>query len=133
FWFDAGGYLYDVVDGHNGDDATLRPNQLLAVSLPDAVLDPARWQDVVRTVADQLVVPLAVRTQAPGTAWYSGRAGGSPYERDNAYHRGTAWPWLLGPFVDASRRVDPTADAVSGWLVRLADHLHEAGVGSVSE
>jgi predicted glycogen debranching enzyme len=120
------GALFDVVDGPAGDDASLRPNMLLAVSLPDAPLrDPA----VVHAAAP-LVTPLGLRSLARGAPDYRGRHRGGPAERDSAYHQGTVWPWLLGPYVEAARRTGAPVGDPLGGLVR---HLAEWGLGSVSE
>jgi predicted glycogen debranching enzyme len=119
----GGGLLYDVVDP---DSTDLRPNQLLAVSLPFAPLrDPA----VVRACAP-LLTSLGLRSLVPGADGYVGRHRGSPAERDRGYHQGTVWPWLAGPYVEGALRtgVDP-----SGALAGLERHLHEHGLGSISE
>jgi predicted glycogen debranching enzyme len=123
----AGG-LYDVVDGPSGDDPTLRPNQLLAWSLPYAPLrpDPAALQ----AVGSALMTPLGLRSLAPGSPGYRGRHRGTPAERDSAYHTGTIWPWLIGPFVTSWHRLGVSA----GQTLSDADHhLGEYGLGSVSE
>lgn len=121
------GGLYDVVDGPVGDDDTVRPNQLLAFSLPHAPLtDPG----AVGALAASLLTPLGLRSLAPGSPGYLGRHRGGSRERDGAYHQGTVWPWLIGPYVDACRRTGLPADGV---LDGLAAHLAEWGLGSVSE
>jgi predicted glycogen debranching enzyme len=116
----------DVVDGPNGDDWTLRPNQVLAVSLPHA---PSNDPAVVRAVAP-LVTSLGLRSLTPTDPAYRPRHRGSPAERDAAYHQGTVWPWLIGPYVDALLRTGATADGV---LDGLDVHLRDWGLGSVSE
>lgn len=121
------GGLYDVVDGPAGDDDAVRPNQLLAFSLPHAPLtDPG----AVGGLAAPLLTPLGLRSLAPGSPGYRGRHRGGPRERDGAYHQGTVWPWLIGPYVDACRRTGVPTDGV---LDGLASHLAEWGLGSVSE
>ena len=123
----AGSGLYDVVDGPAGDDDTVRPNQLLAFSLPHAPLtDP----DAVHALAAPLLTPLGLRSLAPGSPGYRGQHRGGPRDRDSAYHQGTVWPWLIGPYVDACQRTGVPADGV---LAGLAAHLAEWGLGSVSE
>jgi predicted glycogen debranching enzyme len=124
----ATGWLHDVVDGPTGDDPTLRPNQLLAWSLPYAPLrpDPAALQKI----GAALMTPLGLRTLAPKAPGYHGRHSGSPAERDTAYHTGTVWPWLIGPFVAAWRSLGVSADQT---LSDADDHLGEYGLGSVSE
>jgi predicted glycogen debranching enzyme len=120
------GRLLDVVDGPSGDDASLRPNQLFAVSLPDRLSsDP----DVVRAVSG-LLTPLGLRSLDPADPSYRGRHRGGPAERDAAYHQGTGWPWLIGPYVDAALACGLQPGDV---LVGLEGHLSEYGVGSVSE
>jgi predicted glycogen debranching enzyme len=119
--------LYDVVDGTAGDDASVRPNQLLAVSLPHGpIMDPGS----VEACRAALLTSIGLRSLAPGTPGYQGRHRGGPAERDRAYHQGTIWPWLIGPFTDAALRVG--AD-VTGLLDGLELHLGEWGLGSVSE
>jgi predicted glycogen debranching enzyme len=120
------GSLRDVVDGPEGDDPTLRPNQLLAVSLPEAPLADER---VVRACAP-LLTSLGLRSLASGDPRYLGRHRGGPAERDRAYHQGTVWPWLIGPYVEAALR---TGVPMDGVLDGLELHLHEWGLGSVSE
>ena len=134
-----GGGLRDVVDapGPDGpvDDDTLRPNQLLAASLPDGPLagDPVAALGVVRAVA-ALVTPLGLRTLPPGAAQYRPVHRGGPANRDAAYHQGTVWPWLIGPYADALAAAGlPTDTVLDGLLDGLLGHLTEAGLGSVSE
>ncbi|MFI5909950.1 amylo-alpha-1,6-glucosidase [Dactylosporangium sp. NPDC051541] len=119
--------LYDVVDGPGGDDAAVRPNQLLAVGLPHAPISDPRVVEVCRRA---LLTSIGLRSLAPGSAGYRGRHAGGPAERDRAYHQGTVWPWLIGPFVDASLRVGADTEGV---LDGLEPHLAEWGLGSVSE
>ena len=119
--------LYDVVDGTAGDDASVRPNQLLAVSLP---YGPITDTGPVEACRAALLTSIGLRSLAPGTPGYQGRHRGGPAERDRAYHQGTIWPWLIGPFTDAALRVG--AD-VTGLLDGLELHLGEWGLGSVSE
>jgi predicted glycogen debranching enzyme len=115
--------VFDVVDGPGGDDRSLRPNQLLAVALPNA---PLRYRPaVVAAACGPLVTSLGLRSLAPDDPQYRGRHRGGPAERDRAYHQGTVWPWLIGAYVDA------TGDR--GVLDRLEDHLREWGLGSISE
>ena len=134
FWHEAGQHLYDVVDGPDGDSAEFRPNQLLAISLPNPVLDGARWEPVVRACEERLVTPAGLRSLAPGSAGYRPRYAGDLRSRDGAYHQGTVWAWLIGPWVDAWRKVHPGDDAgARRWLGGLLDHLGDFGVGSVAE
>jgi predicted glycogen debranching enzyme len=133
FWFERGGYLYDVVDSPEGDDASLRPNQLFAVSLRHALLDNGRARSVVDACARALWTPVGMRSLAPADARYSGRYVGGPHERDAVYHQGTAWSWLLGPFVLAHYRVYGDAPRALGFLDGVAAHLRDACVGQISE
>ncbi len=138
FWYDAGGHLYDVVDVDHrpgAADATFRPNQVLAVGgLPFAVLEGDRARRVVAEVERRLWTPLGLRTLAPDAPGYCGRYQGGVVERDGAYHQGTAWPWLLGAFVEAwLRLVGTAAEARARFLTPLLGHLDHAGLGHVSE
>jgi predicted glycogen debranching enzyme len=134
FWYPGGGYLYDVVDGEAGDDPAMRPNQIFAISLPHAVLDRAHWRPVLDQVTQRLLTPMGLRSLAPGQPDYRARYDGDLRARDAAYHQGTVWPWLVGPFVDAWLKVRPEdAKAVRDFLVGFRDHLGEACIGSVSE
>jgi predicted glycogen debranching enzyme len=134
FWIEGEGYLYDVVDGEEGDDASFRPNQILAVSLPNAVLDEPRWKPVVEAVAARLLTPVGVRSLAPGHPDYRPTYLGNLWERDSAYHQGTVWTWLIGPFIDAWLRVNPGSEGrARGFLTGLLAHLDDFCVGSVAE
>jgi predicted glycogen debranching enzyme len=134
FWFDAGGYLYDVVDGEHGDDTACRPNQVLAISLDYPVLDPGRWEPVMQVVRAQLLTPVGLRSLAPGHPDYKARYDGDLRSRDAAYHQGTVWAWLIGPFVDAWLKLYPEDQAGARRLLEGFDaHLGEACVGSISE
>jgi predicted glycogen debranching enzyme len=125
-----GAGLFDVVDGPAGDDASVRPNQLLAVALPGSPLDDDTARRVVDACSDSLLTPLGLRSLSPGDSRYRPYHRGDPAERDAAYHQGTVWPWLLGPYVDAARRVGRPVD---GLLESLEAHLGDWGLGSVSE
>jgi predicted glycogen debranching enzyme len=134
FWYATGGYLYDVVDGERGDDALCRPNQLFAISLPHPVLDPARWAPVLAVVERELVTPLGLRSLAPGSPDYKATYRGNLVTRDAAYHQGTVWSWLIGPYVDALLRVRPGDFAAARRaLDGLVAHLGQNCVGFVSE
>jgi predicted glycogen debranching enzyme len=135
FWYAEGGYLYDVVDTESGtDDAACRPNQILAISLDEPVLDDARWPAVVETVCARLLTPVGLRSLAPGHPDYKAKYSGDLRARDAAYHQGTVWAWLIGPFIDAWLRTHPgDAAGARAWLQGLVAHLDEFGVGSVAE
>jgi predicted glycogen debranching enzyme len=137
FWNPDQQCLYDVLGEHDVPDASVRPNQLFAVSLPFPVLDPARHAAVVETVERRLMTALGIRTLDPAHTEYRGRFEGDPWHRDHAYHQGTAWPWLLGPFVTAAVRAGGASPAARQRarqpLELLGQHLGEAGLGSVCE
>ena len=135
FWYAKGGYLYDVVDAEGGgDDPALRPNQIFAVSLDHPVLDRERWSDVVDTVRRELLTPLGLRSLAPGHPDYHPVYDGDLRSRDAAYHQGTVWGWLIGPFIDAYMRVHPDDRAGAlAFLEGFRPHLAESCVGSISE
>jgi predicted glycogen debranching enzyme len=100
FWYSKGGYLYDVIDGPQGNDAALRPNQLLALSLRYSVLDTEYRQSIFDAISQHLLTPFGLRTLAPGDAAYCGRVGQSYADQQRALHQGSAWSWLLGPYID---------------------------------
>lgn len=142
FWNASRACLFDVVDVDHQPgtaDAALRPNQILAVGgLPMPVVTGARAAAVVAAVERELWTPLGLRTLAPGEPGYAGRYEGAPEVRDGVYHQGTAWPWLLGPFLDAWLRVHGDgaarrAEADRRFATPLRDHLAHAGIGHVSE
>ncbi len=134
FWYESGGHLYDVVDGPNGDDAALRPNQILAVSLPYSPLkDRRKARSVVDTVARYLRTSYGLRTLSPRDPAYAHRYGGDPSARANAYHQGTVWAWLIGPFAVAHARIYGDLAKARSFLRPLADHLADHGVGTISE
>ena len=133
FWNAEAGHCYDVIDGPAGADAALRPNQILAVSLPASPLPPERRRQVVDACAHRLLVSYGLRTLAPGEPGYRAHFGGGPRERDGAYHQGTAWAWLLGPFALAYHRVHGDRAAARALLEPMAQHLSDYGVGSIGE
>jgi predicted glycogen debranching enzyme len=134
FWYEPGGYLYDVVDGEQGDDSACRPNQIFAISLPNPVLDPARWAPVIEVVGSRLLTPFGLRSLAPGHPDYKAKYDGDLRARDAAYHQGTVWGWLMGPWIDAWLKVHPGDLATARALVEgLAQDLGEFGVGSLAE
>ncbi len=134
FWNPAVGYLNDIVDGEKGDDPACRPNQLFAISLSHPVLDEARWPAVLKIVKERLLTPVGLRSLAPNHPDYKAKYYGDLRARDAAYHQGTVWAWLIGPFVDAWLKVYPE-DQVGArrFLTGFVGHLGEAGIGSISE
>jgi predicted glycogen debranching enzyme len=134
FWDAALGHLLDVVDGPDGDSAECRPNQIFAIALPHAVLDEAHWDAVLDVVRRRLLTPYGLRSLAPGSTHYAPRYFGALRERDAAYHQGTVWAWLIGPWLDAWRKRHP-ADAAGARaaLEPLTAHLGDYGLGSIAE
>lgn len=132
FWRPELGRLADVVDGPGGDDDSLRPNQLLALSLPHPLVDETAGRRVLDAVERHLVVPGGVRSLAPFEPGYCRRFQGPPAVRDAAYHQGTAWTWLLGPWVDALARFRGTDAALAALAIAL-DALDPAGIGAIPE
>lgn len=136
FWNEGEGYLYDVVDGDERD-ASMRPNQIFAVSLFHSMLESKRARSVVATVERELLTPLGLRTLAATDPRYRGRYEGDAASRDSAYHQGTVWPWLAGPFFMALLKVNGSDSSsrrkVTAWLKKFQEHLLDAGLGQVSE
>jgi glycogen debranching enzyme len=134
FWYAEGHYLFDVIDGEQGCDPALRPNQILAMSLDHPVLDRERWQPVFDVVRDRLLTPVGLRSLGPGHRDYKPQYYGDLRARDAAYHQGTVWGWLAGPFVDAWLKLYPDDKAgARKALEGFAAHLDEGGVGTLSE
>jgi len=137
FWNPQTGYLFDVVDGesgggHPGDDPACRPNQLFAISLDNPILDQVHWAAVVDAATKFLLTPVGLRSLAPGEPNYKSRYDGDLRARDAAYHQGSVWGWLIGPYVDALAKVHPercTLDLLQGFEA----HLNQACIGSISE
>ncbi|MCG3160879.1 MAG: hypothetical protein JMDDDDMK_01955 [Acidobacteria bacterium] len=134
FWYARGGYLYDVVDGEHGDDASCRPNQILSFSLKYPVLIESRWRPVLDVVTDRLLTPVGLRSLAPDHPDYKPMYDGDLRARDAAYHQGTVWAWLIGPFIDAWLRTRPDHfQEARRFLEGFKPHLSEDSVGSISE
>ena len=128
FWCEARGHLFDVVDGESGDDASLRPNQLFALSLPEPVLARERWPAVLDAVRKSLLTPFGLRTLAPSDERYRGTYAGDVRARDAAYHNGTVWPWLMGAWVDANLAFDAQSKSrLLGELQTLRDWAGRCG------
>ena len=136
FWNESAGCLYDVVNG-GPPDASIRPNQLLAVSLHHAMLSPECARAVVEVVQRELLTPYGLRTLSRDDSRYAAHYGGDGRSRDAAYHQGTVWPWLLGPFITAYVKVHHGSQAAREqsalWLQPLRQHLTESGLGQISE
>jgi predicted glycogen debranching enzyme len=134
FWNDTAGFLFDVVDGEHGNDPACRPNQLFSISLQNPVLDPAHWKPVLETCERELLTPAGLRSLSPKHPDYKQTYRGDLLTRDAAYHQGTVWSWLIGPYVDAALRVRP--DDIAGTRAKLEGlvaHLGEACIGTISE
>jgi len=134
FWYAEGNYLYDVVDGENGNDWACRPNQLLAFSLKHPVLEERYWKPVLDVVREKLLTPFGLRSLSRDHADYKAKYFGDLRARDAAYHQGTVWAWLIGPFIDAWLKVhhDDSAGARK-FLSGFESHLNEGCVGSINE
>jgi predicted glycogen debranching enzyme len=135
FWFEQGGYLYDVVDAETGgNDESCRPNQMLAISLDNPVLDPSRWAAVMDVVTQRLLTPVGLRSLAPGSPDYKEKYYGDLRARDAAYHQGTVWAWLIGPYIDAYLKLHPERHAEARELLTgFSPHFNEQCIGSISE
>jgi predicted glycogen debranching enzyme len=135
FWYEAGGYLYDVVDGEDGrDDPALRPNQVFSISLDHPVLQRSRWERVVNVVRSELLTPVGLRSLARNHLDYKPAYDGDLRARDAAYHQGTVWGWLIGPFCDAWAKVHPhDREVIRRALSGFEEHLADACAGSISE
>jgi predicted glycogen debranching enzyme len=136
FWHAEASCLYDCIqDGI--PDQKIRPNQIFAVSLPFALLPSERAKAVLDVVKEKLLTPYGLRSLAPEDPEYRKVYAGSPYERDSAYHQGTVWPWLIGPFVDAYLKVFGESEETCRYLESLLDgfrqHTSQAILGSISE
>jgi len=142
FWNEKAGGLYDIVDVDHAIgtvDASFRPNQILAVGgLPYVLIEGRRARSMVDGVEQKLWTPLGLRTLSPDDSNYRGQYVGGIYQRDGAYHQGTAWPWLLGPFVDAWLRVrgnstEANREAKQKFWAPIEKHINSAGLGHISE
>lgn len=134
FWYAEGGYLYDVIEGETGHDTACRPNQLLSISLDHAVLSRDQWQPVFNTARRELLTPYGLRSLARNHPDYKLAYVGDLMARDAAYHQGTVWGWLIGPYMDAWLKVYPEAAAEAHeYLLSFDQHLNDAGLGTISE
>jgi predicted glycogen debranching enzyme len=136
FWDPERQFCFDVIDASGipgGNDASLRPNQIFAVSLPETALTAEQQRAVVDVCARELLTSFGLRSLAPDDSSYRGHYGGSPEERDNAYHQGTVWGWLLGPFALAHLRVYRNPAEALSFLEPMLEHIKAAGLGTLSE
>ena len=135
FWNEQAACLYDVVNGETRD-ASIRPNQVIAISLTNTMVPTERAASILRVIERELLTPRGLRTLSPSDPNYIGRYEGGPGTRDGAYHQGTVWPWLMGPYLTAYVRTFGLAAGRSfgtTWLENFQDHLNEACLGQVSE
>ncbi|HJP92171.1 MAG TPA: amylo-alpha-1,6-glucosidase [Pyrinomonadaceae bacterium] len=135
FWNEDAGCLYDVVNGEVRDDS-IRPNQVIAISLPNTLLSKERAASVLRVVERDLLTPRGLRTLSPRDPHYIGRYEGGPRSRDGAYHQGTVWPWLMGPYITAYIKTfgnQAAREFAAMWLHNFQEHLREGCLGQVSE
>jgi glycogen debranching enzyme len=136
FWNSSAECLYDVVNGELRD-AAIRPNQIFAVSLFHKMLPLEKARGVVNAVERELLTPYGLRSLAPGDPQYHGRFEGDPHSRDSAYHQGTAWPWLLGPFITAYLEVNGRSakarQQAEQWLAEFRRFIEEDGLGQIPE
>lgn len=136
FWNESAGCLYDVVTGEMRD-GSIRPNQILAVSLCHKMLPPEKAKAVVQVVEQHLLTPYGLRSLAPSDPQYRGRYEGDPFGRDSAYHQGTVWPWLMGPFIAAYLEVNGRCSQVrkqaEQWLAEFRRYIDNQGVGQIAE
>ncbi|WP_317131465.1 amylo-alpha-1,6-glucosidase [Panacibacter ginsenosidivorans] len=133
FWYAEGNYLYDVIGENNYPDPTLRPNQLFAISLPYPLIEEAKAAAVLQVVEDNLYTPVGLKSLPKTDSHYIPVYGGDAWHRDSAYHEGTVWSWLLGPYVDALMKVKSQKSKVKKIIDDFAYHLNEGCIGSVSE
>jgi glycogen debranching enzyme len=134
FWNSHDKGLFDVIDGPDlRADASVRPNQIFAVSLDGGLLYPEQARSVVEVCARELLTPVGLRSLSRDDPRYVARFRGGPLMRDGAYHQGTVWSWLLGPFALAHHAVHGNAEHALGILDAMATHLDEACVGQISE
>ena len=135
FWNQDAGCLYDVVS-NDGCDSSLRPNQVFAISLTHSMVSAERARQILRVVERELLTPRGLRTLSPSDPRFAGRYEGDPRSRDSAYHQGTVWPWLMGPYITACVKTfgdEIGRKAAAEWLGNFNKHLEEACLGQVSE
>lgn len=134
FWNETGGYLYDCVEGEHADSA-IRPNQIFALSLPFPLLSGTKAKRALQTIEDRLYTPLGLRSLSPEDPDYHSRYEGDQASRDGAYHQGTVWGWLMGPYLSAIAYVEGKAGRKKAGKIlgNLMSHMRDAGIGTISE
>lgn len=133
FWQEEGGHLYDVIDGPDGNDPALRPNQVLALSLPHTLVPDDKARQILDVVTETLLTPVGLRSLARGDEQYRGHYGGSLWDREGSYHNGTVWGWLIGPYLDALLRYSNDTAAAKAVLQGLVAHMTDGALGTMSE
>jgi predicted glycogen debranching enzyme len=135
FWYAEGNYLYDVIDENNTPDASLRPNQLFAISLPFTLLDPEKANAVLKIIKQKLYTPVGLRSLSPDDPGYINTYEGDAFKRDGSYHQGTVWSWLLGAYVEGWMKAEGKEywEQAKKIIDSFSYHLNEACIGSVSE
>jgi predicted glycogen debranching enzyme len=133
FWYADGGYCFDVVDGPEGDDASLRPNQVIALGLVYPLIEGENARGALDVITAKLLTPYGLRTLSPDDPRYQSSYRGDQRDRDASYHMGMVWPWLLGPYLDAHGRLDGDRPAADRLLGPFTAHLLDAGLGTISE
>lgn len=132
FWNTEGGYLYDVVNDTEKDDS-LRPNQLLAISLPFTLINGEKGRSILKIITAKLYTLVGLRTLSPDDPSYTSCYEGNAYQRDACYHQGTVWSWLLGPYIDALAKLGSSRSLLKNVIDNFIYHLNEGCLGSVSE
>jgi predicted glycogen debranching enzyme len=136
FWYEEGGYLYDVVDVEgiaDRNDASLRPNQLFAASLTSDLLTEPQVQSIFQQVTDHLLTPVGLRSLSPTDPAYRAHFAGDQYTRDSAYHQGTVWPWLLGAYIDVYLRLGHDRAQLPELMRPLVEQLTHTCLGMIGE
>jgi predicted glycogen debranching enzyme len=133
FWYGIGGYCYDLVDAADGDDPSLRPNQVIALALVYPLIEGDRAHSALDVITSKLLTPYGLRTLSPDDPRYQASYQGDQRARDAAYHMGMAWPWLLGPYLDARLRLKRDRELLQQLLEPFVAHLSDAGLGTISE
>jgi predicted glycogen debranching enzyme len=134
FWYAEGEYLFDVVEGEQGDDRSFRPNQLFAISLDYPVLEQPHWAPVLEKIAQRLLTPVGLRSLSRESPDYKAKYFGDLRARDSAYHQGTVWGWLIGPYIDALLKTHPERKEEAIALLKTqAEDLNQACIGSLAE
>jgi predicted glycogen debranching enzyme len=134
FWNEKTGYLYDVIDGDPAEEPLCRPNQIFSISLDYPVLERSRWDAVINVVQERLLTPVGLRSLAPGEPNFKARYFGDLRSRDAAYHQGTVWMWLIGPWIDAWLKAHPDDhDGARRFLDGCTGALTSFGIGTLAE